>query len=778
MSRFDPHDLLPRGGAGLAAGCLAFCVALTALALWMHQPPRPLGTDAPPERFSAARAHYHLTQFATVPHPTGSPENAAVRDYLLAAIRDAGHEPELHEYTHKRRVDRPGYSLSYVENIVVRVRGTGDGSAFALIAHYDSVPYGPGAADDGSGVVVMLETLRALKHHPPLKNDVLFIFTDGEEAGLVGAHGFIRHPYYQDCKMVMNYEARGHYGPGYMYETGPENGWLIRQLKTAAEKPIANSMMFDVAGRMPTTTDYEVLKRDGMPGMNFAFIGGFKYYHTPNDSPEHMSLATLQHQGGNALAMTLHLGMADLSDVRAPDATYFNTLGGHLVVYPMSWARPLAALAALLYAAMLAVGWRRGHLSLPGAALGALALVVAVLVTAALVGALTLLGWLRFNEYMIYNSDLFFAGFTFLTIALMAVVCQFFLRAISVWSLAAGALAWWLAGMIAAAAALPGAAYVFTWPLAASSAAMLALFLLGPGSDSRARAGILLASAAVPLVLLSPWVYVCSVAVTIVPAPAWMSLAVLVMAAFVPVVAVILRPAPWALPAAASAIATPLLLLAYFWFQFSPEYPKMNHLCYGMDCSTGEAFWLSNDEQLDEWTRQFFPDDTRATIDAFRPGDRNPYRRAPAPLAGFRHPEVDVVEEAITGDKRELRLRVRSPREANIIRVLLPPGTPVYAASLNGIALGTDGDTPQLDDPGAVWSLHYQGLSPDGLDLRIRTDAGPLRLTVLEESSGVPPVAGVEAPPRPAHMISQNNVMRWWEPFKSNRVYSRKDFEL
>jgi hypothetical protein len=225
-------------------------------------------------------------------------------------------------------------------------------------------------------------------------------------------------------------------------------------------------------------------------------------------------------------------------------------------------------------------------------------------------------------------------------------------------------------------------------------------------------------------------------------------------------------------------VATPLLLLAFFWFQFSPAYPKMNHLCYGMDCTTGEAYWLSNDERLDEWTRLFFPDDTRGTIGEFRPGDTNKYRRAPAPLATFGHPEVDVVEEVVDGAYRDLRLRVRSPRQAARISVMLAEGTPVYGATFEGIALGSRGDTPQETAPGRPWTVHYQGWPGDGLDLWIRTGLAPLTLTVLEESSGLPPVEGVEAPPRPAHMITQNNVMRWWEPFKSNRVFSRKSFTL
>src|SRR5690606_17419180 len=120
-----------------------------------------------------------------------------------------------------------------VDNVMVRVRGTGNGAgkALMLMAHNDSVVFGPGASDDGSGVVVMLESLRAMKEHPPLQNDIIFLFTDGEEAGLLGPKSFLQHPWYGDVGMVINFEARGHYGPGYMYETSPENGWLIRQLK-------------------------------------------------------------------------------------------------------------------------------------------------------------------------------------------------------------------------------------------------------------------------------------------------------------------------------------------------------------------------------------------------------------------------------------------------------------------------------------------------------------------------------------------------------------------
>jgi len=60
----------------------------------------------------------------------------------------------------------------------------------AMEAHYDSVPYGPGAADDCRGVGVTLELARILKQGPPLKNDIIMCFSDSEEINAGDARAF------------------------------------------------------------------------------------------------------------------------------------------------------------------------------------------------------------------------------------------------------------------------------------------------------------------------------------------------------------------------------------------------------------------------------------------------------------------------------------------------------------------------------------------------------------------------------------------------------------
>ena len=89
-----------------------------------------------------------------------------------------------------------------------------------FVAHYDSVPSGPGAGDDAASVAAILETIRALKAGAtPLRNDLIVLFTDGEELGLLGAKGFVEtYPALRDIKVTLNFDMRGDYGPSVMFQ--------------------------------------------------------------------------------------------------------------------------------------------------------------------------------------------------------------------------------------------------------------------------------------------------------------------------------------------------------------------------------------------------------------------------------------------------------------------------------------------------------------------------------------------------------------------------------
>src|ERR1044072_6201627 len=173
---------------------LASVILFALLALNQQNPPQAVAATAPPEQFSSARAFSHVEVIGRAPHEIGSAEHRGVRDYLISQLTARGVVPDIQKttgFTTRRGLAEAGT----VENVVARLNGTNSTRALLLVSHYDSVPTGRGASDNGAGVASLLETLVALKAQAPLKNDVIFLFTDGEEVGLLGASAFINeHP--------------------------------------------------------------------------------------------------------------------------------------------------------------------------------------------------------------------------------------------------------------------------------------------------------------------------------------------------------------------------------------------------------------------------------------------------------------------------------------------------------------------------------------------------------------------------------------------------------
>jgi len=158
-----------------------------------------------------------------------------------------------------------------------------------LVAHYDSVPAGPGAADAGHAVAIILETLELLQQKP-FKNDLVVLINEGEEAGLLGAEAFMKeHPLAKTIDVVINMEARGNQGKSLLFETGENNYRLMKLFQQTAKNPSSNSLAYEIYKLLPNDTDLTVFKRHGITGVNFAFQGRVNHYHTPMDNIENLS---------------------------------------------------------------------------------------------------------------------------------------------------------------------------------------------------------------------------------------------------------------------------------------------------------------------------------------------------------------------------------------------------------------------------------------------------------------------------------------------------------
>lgn len=320
---------------------------------------QPVG--APATEFSAERAFADVSLMAAKPHPLGSPENAQVRDALVARMAELGLSPQVRPgvgvQTPKWAKDR--VIAGPVDNIVGVLPGRDRAApAVALMAHYDSVPASPGAADDAIGVATALEAVRAIKARGTPARDVILVITDGEEAGLLGAnHFFRRDPLATRIGLVINAEARGSTGRVNMFQTSPRNGELIKLFAATAQNPSSSSLSVLIYEKMPNDTDLTETLRAGIAGLNYAIIGRQFDYHSPTSTPANLERGSLQDMGTQVLAAASEAAFAAQLPGRSPTVVYSNLFGNTVVAYPawFGWVIILAVVVLLAFA----VRWAR-----------------------------------------------------------------------------------------------------------------------------------------------------------------------------------------------------------------------------------------------------------------------------------------------------------------------------------------------------------------------------------------------------------------------------------
>ncbi|MEI6225053.1 MAG: M20/M25/M40 family metallo-hydrolase, partial [Deltaproteobacteria bacterium] len=357
-------------GRAFSAGLLLLAALLAATWLGL-EPPSPVPSSAPPGSFSAERALPRLRRVLDaagdgVPHPAGSEAGRRVRDAVVAELRALGIEPRVVDSLTCNRY----LTCTPVSNVIARIPGRARGPAVLVSAHHDSVPAGPGAADDGSGVAIVLELARALRAEPA-GADVILLVDDAEEAGLGGAEAFLNDPAAREVGAIVNLEARGTGGPSLLFETTGGSAAIVRRFAEGARRPMGSSLLSTVYRLLPNDTNLTVLRRLGVPGANLAFVDGAVRYHTPRDDLAHLDPRSVQHQGENALGLV----RAFSGPIAAEGAAvWFDLLGLVVVRFPEGLALP-AALAALFLALGAAVAdARRGLAGAGRIALGALAL--------------------------------------------------------------------------------------------------------------------------------------------------------------------------------------------------------------------------------------------------------------------------------------------------------------------------------------------------------------------------------------------------------------------
>ena len=768
--------------------CLVIGLALGA---WSLRTPAPLPVDAPPTAFSAQRAMADVAAVAQAPHPTGSAQIAKVRDHLLTRMSELGLEVSVRpdQGFHASAQNPRSLNVASVQNLAGVLPGTQrDLPAVLVMSHYDSVHNSPGAADDAAGVAAALEIARALKAGGPAKRDVIFLFTDAEEAGLLGADAFFsRAPLAQRVGLVVNLEARGDAGRAAMFQTGPGNGALISLYARAAQGPSANSLASTVYAKMPNDTDFTHAVRKGLPGLNLAFIDDQLAYHTPLARADHLEKGSLQHVGDQVLPTIRALADAAELPPRAPDAIYSDVLGLFMVSYPpvVGWA--LLGLAALL---ILFAAWRA--LSLGAAsgweiARGAAGLLL-VATTAGLIlhvaGRLLMIRDIQRYYALLIGFDQLLWGAALLAIAAALGVATAMARGASriipcvvalvlggacglvggfdpaglalgvatalLAALALGhrtdALGGWIGGLLvllalalAAQVLAPGATVMLTWPL-----------VIGIGGTRDKRVALALtaligALAIVVLAQLTSWAAFTFAGLGL-QEPAVLALFVLLAAPALSPLTHDFATTRWAWRAAlVLALGGGGLLTAAALAEGSAQRPALTSALHVADLSTGKAWRVAEQPRLDAWTKAALPADGGS-----RPVQKTlpPFWRKPVWMSETRAAPVEAPRLSIDRAEERLLVRLLPAPGAEWVSLRLKPSGPLSQPRLNGrpISLTTEADQ---------WSvLTYHAPDASGVTLSFTTQGpGRVEVAALEYHDGWPALAKAP-PPKPAGLMA------------------------
>ncbi|XP_017077578.1 endoplasmic reticulum metallopeptidase 1-like [Drosophila eugracilis] len=350
-----------RGPWYLASGFLLFWALLffaVVVPLFYRLPKGLTIEDASKGVFIGERAQndlYGFDEIGTKVVGSDGNENKTV-DYLLGIVAEIQEmcldeyfdmEVDLQEgsgqYIHWTMVNR----YQGVQNIVIKLspKNTTSETYILVNSHFDSKPTSRSTGDAGQMVVAILEVARVMcTTKQTFRHPIVFLLNGAEENPLQASHCFItQHKWAPYCKVVFNLDAAGSGGADIVFQSGPNNPWLVEHYKKSAKHPLATTMAEEIfqTGILPSDTDFGIFVTYGnLIGLDMAqFINGF-CYHTKYDRFANIPRGSIQNTGENLLSLVRDISNATELDNMAAyasgHAVFFDFLRIYFISYTAS----------------------------------------------------------------------------------------------------------------------------------------------------------------------------------------------------------------------------------------------------------------------------------------------------------------------------------------------------------------------------------------------------------------------------------------------------------
>ncbi|MEO7393459.1 MAG: M20/M25/M40 family metallo-hydrolase [Chitinophagaceae bacterium] len=704
-------------------------------------PPGVVKSNASDTIFSAQRSYIYLQQIARMPHSVGTAEHERVKNYIITTCRKLGLTVNTQNTTVLSQKG-DGLIAIYVQNIIAQIKGRSTGKAILNVAHYDSQPNTPGAADDGIGVAAMLECARAIKALPAMQNDITFLFSDGEEQGLFGAKAFTEKvSLSKNIGIGINWDCRGNKGITITYETSSSNGWIMRQYAKGIKYPVANSMGYEISRRMPNDADFTYLKKAGITGFTNGLLGGYSNYHSMTDSPENLDMKSLQHVGDNMLSITKQIGNIPLQNTKAPDLSYFNLYGFWFIHYPSSWNIYLIIATTILFIAVFLITIRKNQIRLWGFIAGTIALPVTLIITyffSSFIVKKILTHYplySHFYENNSYNSGWYFLSMTMLALGFFSLIYQPILRKWGYPSSFTGILLCSVGGMWASQVYTPSASWLFFIPLLFLLAGYLWLLLTKKENDPKGFGYFLVRFISIlPAILLfSPLTYFMFLSFGLGNnMPVVTMLVAFIAALLYPVVSSVFKSNKWLVPVLSFGFLFIFLLIAHLNSGYDEKHPLKTNVMYQVNTSDSVAVWLSDFLQTDGFSNKFFPDRVKDTT--IRKSGTLIHA---APFLPYTPPNAVIINDTIYQDKRELTILCSATRnDVNNMGIVFDDSTSNH---VQHIEINDKAMNPQNKNARFLKRIFFYGVPQQGFLIKLITSASTKSgFKLFDRSMGLP----------------------------------------
>lgn len=304
---------------GVARVFVTAAIAGAASGAWSSPPGLSAQTASPARRsaapFDGARAFEHLKQLVAIgPRPAGSPEIRQARAYITRQIAALGLTVQEQRFV----AQTPAGAVDMV-NLIVRLPGR-RADRLLFTGHYDTKPLRGqrfvGANDGGSSAAFLIELARALNARPREYTYEL-IWLDGEEAFCTG---------WDECGRPGSPDNT--YGSRYFVQAAKKanavasiKGMVLVDMIGDSDLRLlrdsnSTTWMTDVIWRAAKGLAYGHVFADqatsieddhlafvaaGIPSVDLIDLD-YPYWHTPDDTLEHVSARSLQTVGNVLLA--------------------------------------------------------------------------------------------------------------------------------------------------------------------------------------------------------------------------------------------------------------------------------------------------------------------------------------------------------------------------------------------------------------------------------------------------------------------------------------------